>query len=58
MSIHRSGDRNLPRAGAQAALGESDEEDMLLFAVGTPVLTLANAVTWSLVAIQGALLFS
>jgi hypothetical protein len=29
---------------------------MFLVSVGTPVLTLANAVTWSLVAVHGALL--
>jgi hypothetical protein len=31
---------------------------MLLVSVGTPVLTLANAVTWIVVALHGALLFS
>jgi hypothetical protein len=30
----------------------------MLLSVGTPVLTLANAVTWAVVAVHGALLFS
>jgi hypothetical protein len=31
---------------------------MLLVSIGTPALTLANAVTWSVVAVHGALLLS
>jgi hypothetical protein len=30
----------------------------MLLSMGTPVLTLANAVTWTVVALHGALLFS
>jgi hypothetical protein len=37
---------------------ETDEASMFIAALGPPVLTLANALTWSLVAVHGALLFS